>query len=153
LTSPATEREPQDIHDWFGLTYSNYLVLPRSLMQSMPTDWQHRATALFDEMHAAFANVDWPQYKVLTGKWCYLDDLSAEDRKRLGIVGCCDNEAADDRADHRCTYYDADGEEIDQHTACIFAPGEDPIPHYDRGRTHVQRVDQLDAKPAAEAGA
>lgn len=31
------------IHGFFGLSYSNYLVLPRTLMQSMPVAWQERA--------------------------------------------------------------------------------------------------------------
>jgi hypothetical protein len=28
------------IHEYFGLTYSNYLVLPRLVLQSMPDEWQ-----------------------------------------------------------------------------------------------------------------
>src|SRR5688572_2062061 len=32
-------REPQDIHSWFGLSYANYFVAPRSLLQSMPEAW------------------------------------------------------------------------------------------------------------------
>ncbi|EFC79182.1 hypothetical protein FrEUN1fDRAFT_7713, partial [Parafrankia sp. EUN1f] len=32
--------ESDTIHTWFGLSYSNYLVLPRSLLQSMPDRWQ-----------------------------------------------------------------------------------------------------------------
>lgn len=30
------------IHNWFGLSYANYLVLQRSLLQSMPEEWQER---------------------------------------------------------------------------------------------------------------
>lgn len=37
------------IHGWFGLSYANYLVMPRSLLQSMPDDWQERFVALLDE--------------------------------------------------------------------------------------------------------
>ena len=49
--------EPLDIHTWFGLTYANYLVLPRTLLQSMPEDWQHRFTALLEEMEYACSEV------------------------------------------------------------------------------------------------
>lgn len=28
------------IHAFFGLTYASYLVLPRSILQSMPSKWQ-----------------------------------------------------------------------------------------------------------------
>jgi hypothetical protein len=37
------------VHDWFGLTYASYLVLPRSVMQSMPVEWQRRMVALLEE--------------------------------------------------------------------------------------------------------
>lgn len=56
---------PVDVHTMFGLTYANYLVLNRTLLQSMPEDWQHRFTALVDEFDRAFANVDRaPQFTV-----------------------------------------------------------------------------------------
>ena len=42
-------REKMDIHTWFELTYSSYLVLPRSILQSMPMEWQYRFVALLDE--------------------------------------------------------------------------------------------------------
>lgn len=34
----ATEQDA--IHNWFELTYANYLVLPRSVLQSLPDDLQ-----------------------------------------------------------------------------------------------------------------
>ena len=43
------------IHTWFGLTYSNYLVLPRSLLQSMPEEWQARLVVLLEEMETHFS--------------------------------------------------------------------------------------------------
>lgn len=36
--------------DWFGLTYSSYLVLPRTLLCGMPIEWQERMVALLHEM-------------------------------------------------------------------------------------------------------
>lgn len=44
----------QDVHGWFGLSYSSYLVLPRSLMQEMPAAWQHAMVALLERMHEEF---------------------------------------------------------------------------------------------------
>ena len=38
--------DPIDVHTFFGLSYATHLVWPRSVMQSMPDDWQHRFTAL-----------------------------------------------------------------------------------------------------------
>lgn len=42
------------IHAWFGLTYSAYLVLPRSLLGGMPIAWQDRMVELLDEMRATY---------------------------------------------------------------------------------------------------
>jgi hypothetical protein len=47
-----SSREP--IHEWFELSYANYLVLPRSLLQSMPVEWQERMVSLLNEMDRAF---------------------------------------------------------------------------------------------------
>ena len=43
-----------DIHTWFNLTYAAYLVLPRTLLQEMPEDWQLRFTEMVDEIEATF---------------------------------------------------------------------------------------------------
>jgi hypothetical protein len=56
-----------DIHTWFGLTYSNYLVLPRAVLQSRPQDWQERFVALLTEARDATdrAGLEVPsQYRV-----------------------------------------------------------------------------------------
>lgn len=42
------------LHAWFGLSYSNYLVLPRSLMQGMPSGWQRRMVRLLDEARQVY---------------------------------------------------------------------------------------------------
>lgn len=47
------KRDGRDVHHWFGLTYSNYLVLPRAALQSMPQAWQEKFVALLDELRAA----------------------------------------------------------------------------------------------------
>lgn len=38
------------IHNWFGLSYANYLVLPRSILQSMSDEWQKKMTDLLYEL-------------------------------------------------------------------------------------------------------
>lgn len=42
------------VHNWFGLTYASYLVLPRSLMEGMPEEWQEKFVALLDEMRETY---------------------------------------------------------------------------------------------------
>jgi hypothetical protein len=54
------------VHNWFGLTYCSYLAIPRSVMQSMPGDWQLRMVALLDEMRdrCDAARITWPMTEV-----------------------------------------------------------------------------------------
>lgn len=40
------------IHNSFGLTYASYLVVPRSILQSMPGGWQQKLIALMNEMNS-----------------------------------------------------------------------------------------------------
>ncbi len=42
---------------WFGLSYANFLVLPRVLMHAMPDDWQGRMAQLLDEYSEAYPNL------------------------------------------------------------------------------------------------
>lgn len=49
------------IHSWFGLTYANYLVLHRTVLQSMPGEWQDRFVALLDDLDHAVSAADIPQ--------------------------------------------------------------------------------------------
>lgn len=56
--------EQIDIHTWFGLTYANYLVIPRSVLQSMPEEWQYKFTAMLQEMDEKYGHLDWPVYEV-----------------------------------------------------------------------------------------
>lgn len=50
-----------DIHHWFGLSYSSYLVIPRSVMEAMPTEWQNRMLALMSEVEETFDLSDAPE--------------------------------------------------------------------------------------------
>ena len=56
----------RSIHAWFELSYAQYLALPRSVLQSMPRDWQHRFVGLLEELDTT---LDWrpqdgTQYRV-----------------------------------------------------------------------------------------
>ena len=74
LHEPTWERHDAAVHEWFGLTYSSYLVLQRSLLQEMPTEWQERFVACIEEIRDYFDCDDMPStYTVLlrdeTGKF------------------------------------------------------------------------------------
>lgn len=45
----------QTIHEWFELTYAQYLTIPRTKLQSMPENWQKDFTALLDKLDERFS--------------------------------------------------------------------------------------------------
>lgn len=52
----TTKTPPRLIHDWFELTYAQYLTVPRTALQSMPDDWQEKFVALLEELDD---KIDW----------------------------------------------------------------------------------------------
>ena len=48
------------VHVFFGLTYSNYLVVPRSVLQSMPEEWQAQFVGLLEDMQDTVQQHDVP---------------------------------------------------------------------------------------------
>lgn len=54
----------EPIHEWFGLSYAQYLTIPRTVLQSMPVDWQHRFVTCLSEIDAAFAWMPEGEYHV-----------------------------------------------------------------------------------------
>lgn len=51
-----TPLETDSIHDWFELTYAQYLTIPRSALQSMPNEWQNRFVKCLNELDEL---IDW----------------------------------------------------------------------------------------------
>lgn len=47
-------REP--IHEWFELSRAQYLTVPRSVLQSMPVEWQERFVKCLEELDDT---IDW----------------------------------------------------------------------------------------------
>jgi hypothetical protein len=130
------EWEPEAIHGHFGLSYANYLVLPRTLLQSMPEAWQARFVALLNEMGEAFQRI--PQadaYEVTAGRSMLLDEMTESQLHAAGI----DVEGDDEDGPGSETRYHrrSDGQELSGQDYG-FVPGVDPVPHYNRGRTRIQ---------------
>ncbi|MBA8827883.1 hypothetical protein FHX42_005324 [Saccharopolyspora lacisalsi] len=128
-----SEPAPKDIHTHFGLSYANYLVMPRALLQSMPEDWQHRFVELLDQFENAFTHVDQASsYDVTPGEGRYLTEVS---RPVLESLGWTVQHGADETL-----YYTPDGHEITGAEADVhhvLVPSADPVPHYDRGRAYI----------------
>lgn len=123
-----------DIHTHFGLSYANYLVLPRTLLQSMPETWQHQFVALLQQYDEAFAHVEQPDgYEVQAATEAYLDDLKPAALAALGWIV--------EHGEHETVYLSPDGDEIPSDEANgyrVAVPAVDPVPHYDRGRAVVE---------------
>ena len=50
--------EHQDpIHSWFELSYSSYLVIQRSILQSMPVEWQNKFVECLEELENETINL------------------------------------------------------------------------------------------------
>jgi hypothetical protein len=54
--SAVLETEETPVHDWFELTYAQYLTIPRSILEAMPVEWQQRMVACLEELDETF---DW----------------------------------------------------------------------------------------------
>jgi len=128
------------IHLWFGLSYSNYLVLHRTMMQSMPVAWQERAVALFDELDSAFPDLErTSRYIVEPARECEYGNLSPGERHALGVTYSGDDDEYPEDADD--VYWDKFGGEHDPEESVLVPTGMDAIPHYDRGRTFIEPTD------------
>lgn len=140
--TPLEERAARTngpIHGYFGLTYANYLVLQRSLLQSMPVEWQERFTACLNEIDTAISNVglETPaSYDIRILK--DLPEFITEYPK----CGECDDGVLDG---DDCPTCEGHGQLVGKNnaehryqTAEEVGFTKDPIPHYDRGRTFVE---------------
>lgn len=147
-----TEVEPQAIHTHFGLSYANYMVLPRTLLQSMPDAWQARFVALVDELAEAFQHVPQAEaYEVTAGTEHLVCELNEAERKQAGIVADWyrgeeppEGLSAEDLAEWRFEHEDPegptfskDGREVNGEEL-VLLPCADPVPHYNRGRTRIE---------------
>ncbi|MGW1870954.1 hypothetical protein ACWCPS_36115 [Streptomyces mauvecolor] len=82
----ALAEHPRDVHTYMGLSYANYLVLPRTLLQSMPGPWQTQFVALLEELTDAFAHVPQAEaYDVTPGTEAGIDPVPHYNRGRTRI--------------------------------------------------------------------
>ncbi|TDD97187.1 hypothetical protein [Actinomadura rubrisoli] len=125
-----TEEPAIDVHTWFGGSYSDYAVLHRTLLQSMPVEWQHRFTALMGELEERFEGL--PQakaYHVEPGEWVYVNEAEDPVLHANGVTVLV--------GPNGTTYYDKEGNELGAADR-VFIRGKEPVPHYNRGRTHIE---------------
>ena len=125
------------IHEFFELSYANYLVLHRALLQSMPEDWQVEFVTLLNRLDEAFDHIEHPEiYKVITGDLRELRGMTDEEIRSIGY----DVVRGDPDLDEDDEYFNPDGIQIDPDMSaeCVCWPKPDPIPHYNRGRAYIE---------------
>lgn len=59
----TTQLVYEPIHNFFGLSYANYFVIPRSVLQSMPEIWQKKFVDLVNEIDVTL-EINLPKYSV-----------------------------------------------------------------------------------------
>ena len=65
----SATNQPEPVHGWFELSYAQYLTIPRSVLQSMPTEWQARFVACLEQLDEAI------RWRPETGRyWVRLKD-------------------------------------------------------------------------------
>lgn len=117
---PIDEQEP--IHGFFGLTYSNYLVLHRTLMEKMPVEWQQQFVLLLREMEQRCRAIPQPSNFIV--KAAVEHEVSQLNDRQMEIAGVSVERGEDDDV-----YWDAEAREIPSWHR-VMIPIEDPVPHY-----------------------
>lgn len=98
------------IHEYFELTYAQYLVLPRTALQSMPAEWQREFVNLIEQLDETFEFL--PHQTIGSGKQyrVIVDELVEE--------------------------FDADEKDFVQKWANLDM--DDPMANYERGRRRLE---------------
>ncbi len=128
-TSPASTTP---VHDYLsrpvpGVTES-YLVVPRSLAQSMPLRWQQVFVGLLADLHDAYGDLSWPEYRVVPSRWERLVDLDEEQLAGAGYV-------AELGPGGELEFRGADDQPVpDPETLQVLAAVPDPLPAPSAGR-------------------
>jgi hypothetical protein len=148
LEDPAQD-VGHDIGTWFSLSYSNFLVLHRVLLETMPRWWQLDFVNRLEQLHTAYSHLDHPEgYEAYPCRYVEAWEMSDDERKAAGITSSLDdfpestalpeNPTEEEVAAHDTAweeaadsevFYDDAGTEIEKHQRVpIRVP--DTIPHY-----------------------
>src|SRR5262245_58478985 len=65
-------------------TSEDYVVLPKSLVQAMPLQWQSAMTQILQEFHQTFAHLNWPEYRVIPSRKEKLVNVEEEQLAEVG---------------------------------------------------------------------
>jgi hypothetical protein len=106
---------------WPGVD-AGYVVLPRSIAESMSLPWQQQMAALLDQFHQEHARLAWPVYRVVPSRYERLTDLDEEQLAEAGYLVEIDT-------DGEMVYRERSGRKVeDAESTTVLVPCLDPIP-------------------------
>ncbi|MGH4012670.1 MAG: hypothetical protein ACRDSL_01765 [Pseudonocardiaceae bacterium] len=101
-----------------------YVVLPRSLAESMPLPWQQQMAYLIGELHQTYGDLPWPLYQVVPCRTERLVDLDEGQLADAGYLLEID-------AEGEFVYRDRDDAVVsDPQSREVLVSCLDPIPRY-----------------------
>ncbi len=115
----------------------DHLVVPRSLAQSMPLRWQQVFVGLLADLHDAYGDLRWPEYRVVPSRWERLTDL---DEEQLASVGYAADLGLHGDLEYRDTH---DTPVPSPETHRVLAPVDDPLPPVSQGRIPPRPAEPL----------
>jgi hypothetical protein len=133
-----------EIHDYFGLSYANYLVVNRSLLQSMPEKWQKDFVEMLEKFSREFGWAMELQPAINV-------QILARSPERIDDEECPNCEGTEFNLDadgmeteNECQECDCGRVEAEERVETAEEVGiiTDPVPHYERGRSSVPRASQ-----------
>ncbi|TVT35087.1 hypothetical protein FNH05_26340, partial [Amycolatopsis rhizosphaerae] len=99
-----------------------YVVLPRSLAESMSLPWQQQLTGLLAQFHQAHRGLSWPLYRVVPSREEKLVDLDEEQLAEAGYIVELDTEG-------EMVYRERSGRRVeDPANTTVLVSCLDPIP-------------------------
>lgn len=121
-----------------------YVVLPRSLAESMSLPWQQQMAALLSQFHQTHRSLSWPVYRTVPSRYEKLVDLDEEQLAEVGYLVEID-------ADGDMVYRERSGRKVeDPESTTVLVPCLDPIPPRGQaGRAPEATAAAPDVPPAA----
>jgi hypothetical protein len=127
-------------HGWPGVD-EGYVVIPRSLAESMSLPWQQQMAAMLGQFHQTHRGLSWPVYRVVPSRYENLVDLDEEQLAEAGYLVEID-------ADGEMVYRERSGRKVEdpQHTT-VLVSCLDPIPP--RGSARATPAEPAPDRPRA----
>ena len=99
----------------------DYVVVPRSLAESMPLPWQQQLTNLLAQFHRGHSQLAWPTYRVVPSRSERLVDLDEEQLAAAGYLVEID-------ASGELVYRERSGRQVTHpHETMVLVPCLDPV--------------------------